>query len=41
VGIFRTHPGAPRVLIANSLLVPRFATWDGFRRLAAAREGTR
>ncbi len=35
VGIFRTHPGAPRVLIANSLLVPRFATWDEFRRLEA------
>jgi urocanate hydratase len=33
VGIFRTHPGAPRVLIANSLLVPRWATWDEFRRL--------
>ena len=27
VGIFRTHRGAPRVLIANSLLVPRWATW--------------
>src|ERR671934_1677018 len=27
VGVFRTHPGAPRVLIANSLLVPRWATW--------------
>jgi urocanate hydratase len=35
VGIFRTHPGAPRVLIANSLLVPRFANWDEFRRLEA------
>ncbi len=35
VGVFRTHPGAPRVLIANSLLVPRFATWDEFRRLEA------
>src|SRR5437899_6964866 len=33
VGIFRTHPGAPRVLIANALLVPRWATWDEFRRL--------
>src|SRR5207302_5665928 len=31
----RTHPGAPRVLIANSLLVPRWATWDEFRRLEA------
>src|SRR3954447_31372 len=33
VATFRTHPGAPRVLIANSLLVPRWATWDEFRRL--------
>ncbi len=35
VGIFKTHSGAPRVLIANSLLVPRWATWDEFRRLEA------
>jgi urocanate hydratase len=35
VGVFRTHLGAPRVLIANSLLVPRWATWDEFRRLEA------
>ena len=35
VAIFRTHPGAPRVLIANSLLVPRWATWEEFRRLEA------
>ena len=35
VAVFRTHAGAPRVLIANSLLVPRFATWDEFRRLEA------
>ncbi len=35
VGVFRTHPGAPRVLIANSLLVPAWATWDEFRRLEA------
>jgi urocanate hydratase len=35
VGVFRTHRGAPRVLIANSLLVPRWATWDEFRRLEA------
>ena len=33
VGIFRTHPYAPRVLIANSLLVPRWATWDNFWEL--------
>ncbi len=35
VGIFRTHPEAPRVLIANSLLVPAWATWEEFRRLEA------
>ena len=35
VGVFRTHEAAPRVLIANSLLVPRWATWDEFRRLEA------
>ena len=33
VGVFRTHAGAPRVLIANSLLVPAWATWDTFRDL--------
>jgi len=33
VGIFRTHVNAPRVLIANALLVPKWATWDEFRRL--------
>jgi urocanate hydratase len=33
VGVFTTHPGAPRVLIANALLVPRWATWEEFRRL--------
>ncbi|MSR73905.1 MAG: urocanate hydratase [Planctomycetes bacterium] len=33
VGIFRTHTDAPRVLIANSNLVPRFATWEHFREL--------
>jgi urocanate hydratase len=35
VGVFRTHPGAPRVLIANSNLVPHWANWDEFRRLEA------
>jgi urocanate hydratase len=35
VGVFRTHEEAPRVLIANSHLVPRWATWDEFRRLEA------
>ncbi|HVH09315.1 MAG TPA: urocanate hydratase [Gemmatimonadales bacterium] len=33
VGVFRTHPEAPRVLIANSNLVGRWATWDVFRTL--------
>jgi len=33
VGIFTTHEMAPRVLIANSLLVPAWANWDEFRRL--------
>jgi urocanate hydratase len=35
VGVLRTHALAPRVLIANSLLVPRWATWEEFRRLEA------
>ncbi len=35
VGRFRTHEDAPRVLIANSLLVPKWATWEHFRRLEA------
>ena len=35
VGVIPTHPGAPRVLMANSLLVPKWATWDEFRRLEA------
>ncbi len=33
VAVFRTHPWAPRVLIANALLVPAWATWDVFRDL--------
>ncbi len=33
VGVFRTHADAPRVLIANSNLVPRWATWDHFNEL--------
>ena len=35
VGIFKTHTNAPRVIISNSMLVPRWATWDEFRRLEA------
>jgi urocanate hydratase len=35
VGVFKTHPEAPRVLIANALIVPKWATWDEFRRLEA------
>ncbi|MDG1499718.1 MAG: urocanate hydratase [Planctomycetota bacterium] len=33
VGVFRTHEGAPRVLIANSNLVGKWATWEHFRKL--------
>jgi len=33
VGIFKTHNDAPRVIISNSMLVPKWATWDEFRRL--------
>ncbi|TMB82467.1 MAG: urocanate hydratase, partial [Chloroflexi bacterium] len=35
VGIFRTYANAPRVLIANSNLVPHWGNWDEFRRLEA------
>jgi len=35
VAVFKTYPEAPRVLIANALIVPRWATWDEFRRLEA------
>jgi urocanate hydratase len=35
VGVLKTHPDAPRVLISNSMLVPKWATWDEFRRLEA------
>ena len=33
--VFKTHAEAPRVLIANALIVPKWATWDEFRRLEA------
>ncbi len=33
VGVFKTHPDAPRVLLANSNLVPRWATWEHFNDL--------
>ena len=36
VGVFRTHSDAPRVLIANSNLVPKWATWDHFNALDRA-----
>src|SRR3954463_14185616 len=36
VAVFRTHAFAPRVLIANSLLVPDWADWETFRELEAA-----
>src|SRR5881227_3729363 len=35
VGVLRSHEQAPRVLLANSLLVPKWATWEEFRRLKA------
>jgi len=35
VGVFVTHPNAPRVLISNAMLVPKWATWDEFRKLEA------
>ena len=35
VGVIKTHPDAPRVLISNAMLVPQWATWDEFRRLEA------
>jgi len=35
VAVFRTHAHAPRILISNSMLVPKWATWDEFRRLEA------
>ncbi|MGD8453540.1 MAG: urocanate hydratase [Phycisphaerae bacterium] len=35
VGVIKTNPDAPRVLISNSMLVPKWATWDEFRRLEA------
>src|SRR3990170_4913813 len=36
VGVFRTHPDAPRVLLANSNLVPHWATWEKFHELDRA-----
>src|SRR5574341_1956326 len=33
VGVFRTHPMAPRVLISNAMLVPKWADWETFREL--------
>ncbi len=36
VGVFRTHPDAPRVLLANSNLVPHWATWEKFNELDRA-----
>ena len=35
VGVLKTHADAPRVLISNAMLVPKWATWDEFRRLEA------
>ena len=36
VAVFRTHEMAPRVLIVNSMLVPKWADWETFRELDAA-----
>ena len=36
VGVYRTHAGAPRVLLANSNLVPKWATWEHFNQLDRA-----
>src|SRR5439155_9932310 len=36
VAVFRTQPSAPRVLISNSMLVPKWADWDTFRELERA-----
>ncbi|HJR18738.1 MAG TPA: urocanate hydratase, partial [Actinomycetota bacterium] len=36
VAVFRTHPMAPRVLISNAMVVPKWADWDTFRELEAA-----
>src|SRR6266566_7044195 len=36
VGVFRTHEMAPRVLISNSMLVPKWADWETFRELEHA-----
>jgi urocanate hydratase len=33
VGMFKTHPAAPRVLLSNSVLVPKWANWDHFNKL--------
>jgi urocanate hydratase len=33
VGVFKTHENAPRILISNSMIVPKWATWEEFRRL--------
>ena len=35
VGVFRTHEWAPRILISNAMLVPKWATWEEFRALEA------
>ena len=36
VGVFRTQPSVPRVLISNAMLVPKWADWETFRELEAA-----
>ena len=41
VGVFKTHADAPRVLIANSNLVPHWATWEKFNELEIGRASCR
>ncbi|MGH7425207.1 MAG: urocanate hydratase, partial [Candidatus Methylomirabilales bacterium] len=36
VGVFRTHPTSPRVLISNAMIVPKWADWETFRELEDA-----
>ncbi len=40
VGVFKTHPDAPRVLLANSNLVPRWATWEHFNEATGRANGS-
>ena len=39
VGIFTSHPDAPRVLISNAMMVPHWATWEKFNEAALTSDG--